>query len=558
MGFPQHSKEHFEVKLYAPNLMARQFGFAQATPAPLSLLENEQVHRLKIDSIDGLIADVASNEDRRKQYSPFECEPCTMVTRAFNNWWNAYYKRFIKSFDQIKARADALLGMDQPICEKKQAKRKADPSDTSKKTTKKPKGDKASTSTKISKAKTSVIPPAPTVPTLQVTNPEPSAVRSDASSGTKISEGEQLLPKEDISKKKKARQTPLRTESDSSDSGSTPSKIISPVPHPQNSPIIESNKSDGGSARKTKEAIPPDSSSDTSIQVDSQLDSEKNKNVSSPPSPQHSNDLLLDLTNLVAELHKAASDTVFDKAVQSDSINRSIQQVIQSETNKVDTADHGPNNERPDTPPSKCGMSKEVVDALCWLINLLNAQVEDNVDNEEVKRRVKVAASHFHSYGAPEEAALIEAVPLLVKNLLNTYSNGQKCQNRAVDLGKDLKILDKSTADYSQVKTDLGTKIDVAVGKAKLEEELRAIQKRIDDVEEQKKKLEGPLNRSKQGLLKIDNKLTAIANQRKETEEQLAAIKREEKDERALYEKFLENQGTTRQALEDILTEYNN
>ncbi|MED6122113.1 hypothetical protein PIB30_036733 [Stylosanthes scabra] len=194
VGFPQHSKERFEVKLYAPNLMAGQFGFAQATPAPLSLLENKQAHRFKIDSIDGLIAALASNEDRRKQYSPFECEPCTMVTRAFNNWWNAYYKKFIRSFDQIKARADALRAMDQLIREKKQAKRKADPSGASKKITKKPKGDKASTSTKASKAKTSVVPLAPTAPTIQqVTNPEPSAVRSDASSGTKISEGEQLV-----------------------------------------------------------------------------------------------------------------------------------------------------------------------------------------------------------------------------------------------------------------------------------------------------------------------------------------------------------------------------
>ncbi|MED6122111.1 hypothetical protein PIB30_036731 [Stylosanthes scabra] len=292
----------------------------------------------------------------------------------------------------------------------------------------------------------------------------------------------------------------------------------------------------------------------------------KTKNVSSPPFPQNSDDLLLDLTNLVAELHKAASDTIFDKAVQSDSINKSIQQVIHQETNRADKTDHGPNNKRPDTPPSKYGTSKEVVDALCWLINLLNAQIGDDVDHEEIQRRVKLAASHFHSFGAPEEAAPIEDVPLLVKNLLNTYLNAQKCQNRAVDLGKDLKILNKSTADYSKVKTDLGTKIDLATEKlseldqqkAKLEEELRAIQKRIDDVEEQKKKLEGLLDRSKRGLLKIDDKLSSIANQRKKTEEKLAAIKREEKDERALYEKFLENQGTTKQALEDILTEYNN
>ncbi|MED6189034.1 hypothetical protein PIB30_091663 [Stylosanthes scabra] len=379
-----------------------------------------------------------------------------MVTRAFNNWWNAYYKRFIKPFDQIKARVDALLATDQPIREKKEAKRKADPSETQ---------EKASTSTKASKAKTSVVPPAPTAPTLQVTNPKPSAVRSDASSGTKISKGEQLLPKEDTLKKKKARQTPSSTELDSSDSGLTPSKIIFPVPHPQNSPIIESNKSDGKSARKTNEAISPESSSDTSIQVDPQPDLEKNKTVSSPLSPQQSDDLLLDLTNLVAELHKAASDTIFDKTVQSDSINKSIQQVIRPETNKAGTTDQDPTNERLDTPPSKSSMSKEVVDALCWLINLLNAQIEDDVDHEEVEKRVKLATSHFHSFGAPKEAAPIEVVPLLVNNLLNTYSNAQKCQSRAVDLGKDLKILDKSTAGYSKVKTDLGTKIDLAAEK---------------------------------------------------------------------------------------------
>ncbi|MED6217647.1 hypothetical protein PIB30_019597 [Stylosanthes scabra] len=380
-----------------------------------------------------------------------------MITRAFNNWWNAYFKKFIRSFDQIKEKADALLAKDQPIREKKQAKRKADPSGASKKNTKKLKGDKASTSTKASKAKTYVVPPVPTAPTLQLTNPETSAIRLDASSGTKISEGEQLLPKGDVSKKKKAKQTPSRIESDSSDSGSTPSKIISPVPRPQNSPIIESNKSDKVPTRRTKEAVPPESSSDTSIQVDPKPNSEKNKNTSNPSSPQDSDDLLLDLTNLVAELHKAASDTVFDTTVQSDSINKSIQQVIQREADSADKTKQGPTNERPNTPPNKYGMSKEVVDALCWLINLLTAQIEDNVDHEEIHRRVKLAVSHFHSVGAPEEAAPIEAVPLL----------------------------------------------------------------------------------------------------KKETEEQLAAIKREEKDERALYEKFLKNQGTTKQALEDILTEYN-
>ncbi|MED6210339.1 hypothetical protein PIB30_063211, partial [Stylosanthes scabra] len=136
IGFPQHPKERFEVKLHAPHLMARQLGFAQATPAPLSMIEIEQAHQLKIDSLDSLLAALSSNEDRKQQFKPFECVPCTMVTRAFNVWWTTYYKKFIRPFDAIKAGADKLLVEDQPQCPKPAPKWKADPIGTSKKTTK--------------------------------------------------------------------------------------------------------------------------------------------------------------------------------------------------------------------------------------------------------------------------------------------------------------------------------------------------------------------------------------------------------------------------------------
>ncbi|MED6146152.1 hypothetical protein PIB30_031966 [Stylosanthes scabra] len=354
-----------------------------------------------------------------------------------------------------------------------------------------------------------MVPLAPTPPTTQHTNPEPSTVRFDASSGTKISEEAQPSPQKPVQQNK-----------------SKATLIVSPIPRRVVSPIIKSQKVDGKSTERIDEDTLPESSSNTSLEVDPQPNREKSQGTSDPSSPQGSDNLLLDLTNLVAELHKAASDIVIEKAIQSNSINKSVQQASPQGTNK---AIDEPIIERPATPFNKYSMNKEVVDSLLWLVNLLSNQIDDSVNHEEVENKMKVAAAHFHLHWIPDEAIPIESIPLLVKNLLNTYSNAQKCQNRAVDLGKDLKILDKSTTEYSQ----------------------------INDVEEQKKRLEAPLDRSKQGLSKIDTKLTAIAKQKKETEEHLATIKQEEKDERALYEKFVESQGATKQALEDLLTEYN-
>ncbi|MED6216557.1 hypothetical protein PIB30_008543 [Stylosanthes scabra] len=491
--------------------MACQFGFAQATPAPFSLLENEQAYRLKIGSIDGLIAALVSNEDRRKQYSPFESEPCTMVTRAFNNWWNAYYKRFIRPYDVIKAGADKLLATDQPQRPKPAPKRKAEPTSTSKKATNKTKSEKALTSTNTSKAKPSTMHLAPTPPTTQNINPEPSTIRSDASSGTKNSEEAHPSPRK-LFEQGKSKATLIITKSASSDSASTQSKVASPIQHRAASPAIDSKRGDGKSTEIVDEGVFPESSSDTSIEENRQV-------ASNPSSPQDSDNLLLDLNSLVAELHKVASDTVLENTIPSDSINKSMQQPVQTGAAMITTE---PVVERPATLPNKYNMSKEIIDALRWLIDLLSARVEESIDHDEVQKKTQLVAAHFHAHLILEEAAPIKAVPLLVKNLLNTAWNAKKCQDQVVNLGKDIKILDKSTTDYTKVKDQLSDEIGAAneklsalqQQKTRLEEELASIQQRINDVEEQKKRLANPLNRSKDALSKIDGKLATIAKKK--------------------------------------------
>ncbi|MED6132740.1 hypothetical protein PIB30_021564 [Stylosanthes scabra] len=461
------------------------------------MVEAEQAYRLKIDSLDGLMAVLATNEDRKRQYSPFECETCTLVTREFNVCWISYYKKFARPFNVIKAGADKLLAMDQPQRPKPPPKRKLDPVGPAKKTTKKSKSEKASTSTKVSKAKASTVPPAPTPPITQTTNPDLLTVQSDASCGTKISEDEQPPPKKRIQKRTKP--TPLITESTSSDSTSTQSKRISPISHRPNSPIIDLAKADGKSKPKNKGEGLNESSSDISIGIHIEAGAaKKDKSDPKPTSSHDSGDLLLDLESLVAELHKAASDTLIEKIGHSDSISN---------------------------------LNTEVLDALCWLIDLLSAPIEENVNHDEVQKKTKLITSYFQAHSIPEE---------------------------------DLKLFGKSTSDYNKLKTQLSTEIDSANDKlsrlnqqkTKLEEELASIQRKIKEVEDQKKKLEGPLNCSKQGLSKIDSKLSSVAKQKEETKEQLADIKQAEKDELALHEKFLESQKSTRQALKDILHEY--
>ncbi|MED6110512.1 hypothetical protein PIB30_043681 [Stylosanthes scabra] len=452
IGFPQHPRERFEVRLHAPHLMARQLGFTQVTPAHLSMVEAEQAHQLKIDSLDSLLAALSSNEDRKQQYKPFDCVPCTIVTRAFNVWWTSYFKKIIRPFDAVGA--DKLLAKDQPQRPKPAPKRKTDPTSTSKKTTKKTKIKKTSVSSKASKTKRSTVPPTRTSQIIPPPPPEPSNVQFDASSGTKVSEGDVPPPK--ASDPKETQPTPLPTYLVSSDSASMHSQQISPISRRPKSPEVISKeakeKTQINDIKKDSHA----SSSDTNTEIGPQLNTaEKAKSLPKPNSSHDSGDFLLDIESLVAELHKAASETVVEKTGHSDSLNKSVQQ-------EVNRYIEEPIMDRSLTPVNQYCISAEVLNALRWLIDLLNASLEQDVDHEMVQQIVELVTSHFHKHYVLEEAAPIEGVPLLVKNLVNTASNLKKCQNRVVDLGKDLKLLDKTTSDYDKVKSQLSIEVDSA------------------------------------------------------------------------------------------------
>ncbi|MED6105889.1 hypothetical protein PIB30_000017 [Stylosanthes scabra] len=240
---------------------------------------------------------------------------------------------------------------------------------------------------------------------------------------------------------------------------STQSKRISPVSYQPKSPIFDSAKADEKSKLKGNDESLHKSSSDTSIAIDVETGAAEKDKSNLKPTFSHDSD-------------------------------KTVQQEVKKSAEE-------PFVERAPTPITQYRISAKVLNALRWLIGILNAPIEDDVNHEEIQQKVKLVIAHFHAHFAPEEATPVESVPLLVKNLLNTSSNIRKCQTRAVDLGMDLKFLDKSVSYYVLLKTRLSTEINSAneklsgldQQKAKLEEELASIQHQIKEVEDQKKKL---------------------------------------------------------------------
>ncbi|MED6126304.1 hypothetical protein PIB30_077178 [Stylosanthes scabra] len=105
-------------------------------------------------------------------------------------------------------------------------------------------------------------------------------------------------------------------------------------------------------SKETKEKTKPEgiekdshvSSSNTSTEVEPQIGAaEKAKSPTKATSSHDSGDFLLNIEILVVELHKAASETMIEKAGHSDSLNKSVQQEVKKTIEE-------PVTERPPTP----------------------------------------------------------------------------------------------------------------------------------------------------------------------------------------------------------------
>ncbi|MED6206291.1 hypothetical protein PIB30_025352 [Stylosanthes scabra] len=100
-AFPQYKAYQFRVFLHSPHFMARQMGFSQAIPAPYSMDLEKQICQFVPNSSKEIKQFMSDNLLTRTFYDPIDCEPSGFVTRGFIKWWDAYYKQYNRSLDDI-------------------------------------------------------------------------------------------------------------------------------------------------------------------------------------------------------------------------------------------------------------------------------------------------------------------------------------------------------------------------------------------------------------------------------------------------------------------------
>ncbi|MED6184009.1 hypothetical protein PIB30_043193 [Stylosanthes scabra] len=81
--------------------MARQMGFSQAIPAPYSIDPNKQICRFFPHSFKEIRSFLSENVLTRTFYYPIACRTSNFVTKGFIKWWDAYYRQYNRSLDEM-------------------------------------------------------------------------------------------------------------------------------------------------------------------------------------------------------------------------------------------------------------------------------------------------------------------------------------------------------------------------------------------------------------------------------------------------------------------------
>ncbi|MED6144116.1 hypothetical protein PIB30_012474 [Stylosanthes scabra] len=76
-------------------------GFSQAIPSPYSIDPSKQICQFIPNSSKEIKQFMADNLLTRTFYDPIDCESSGFVSRGFVKWWDAYYKQYNRSLDDI-------------------------------------------------------------------------------------------------------------------------------------------------------------------------------------------------------------------------------------------------------------------------------------------------------------------------------------------------------------------------------------------------------------------------------------------------------------------------
>ncbi|MED6219915.1 hypothetical protein PIB30_040291 [Stylosanthes scabra] len=127
IGFPSYKKDRYKIALHSPHFMARQMGFSQAIPAPYSTDPAQQICHFVPHSFKEIKAFLSENLLTRTFYDPIPCCSSNFVTRDFIKWWDAYYRQYNRSLDEMIAginRKKEQLKENEKVSQEEQATKK--------------------------------------------------------------------------------------------------------------------------------------------------------------------------------------------------------------------------------------------------------------------------------------------------------------------------------------------------------------------------------------------------------------------------------------------------
>ncbi|MED6160257.1 hypothetical protein PIB30_049870 [Stylosanthes scabra] len=148
IGFPGYKKDQYKIVLHSPHFMARQMGFSQAIPAPYSTDPAQQICHFVPHSFKEIKAFLSENLLTRTFYDPIPCCSSNFVTKNFIRLWDAYYKQYNRSLDEmivgINRKKEQIKGSEKVVQEEQAPqKRKAESATTKKPGSSKPISKKA-------------------------------------------------------------------------------------------------------------------------------------------------------------------------------------------------------------------------------------------------------------------------------------------------------------------------------------------------------------------------------------------------------------------------------
>ncbi|MED6171940.1 hypothetical protein PIB30_045633 [Stylosanthes scabra] len=439
---------------------------------------------------------LARNKEALKCYKPTDCEPSNFVTKGHIQWWDAYYKPFIKSLQEINEGIQRKWDAAE-LSKKVPQKRKAEPS---KQPTKRTRGSSKASSV--------------------TSNPQEGLPQNSVSSSTRLPTIEDSQQDSDASPKEvssKSKESPLKN----------PAHIE--VPN-QNRPGQKDH------SPPTDREGSPDSSKGAKIQNADVSGIPANKNVGAQNVPNSINsttdggdDLLVVVQNSDDPKPKDAQVILKSKGPTSQ-----IPIIVQGDSDLEDLVKQisTPVSEKKAEVAKKrleSSINKLLISAAEKMIRLLSHSIYEIQNNEELTFELtRVSSCLVENQFPPECREKVKLFNVIFSNLIRTRDRLNLIRNEAANakenndnlIAAEETMKEKCSRYEKHLEEASLTLESYSKDRKDLEKELAAIQAKIKDIDDKVARIRVPFEKTQSKKQELDANLARIAESKTEAQSQ--------------------------------------